>query len=354
MILVGYCSPVEFGGFRPAPYVSLAVALLSLCSDVLRCCLPRSTAAHPLTFLVSAFNVVLIRGKLIDSTKSSIGESLEPPASLSNPPPRRAQMPSTLSLRALSYVGIRYRSRQALLDLQRAGRAGARIEHILPHLDSSGSNISSSSNGAAATSGGGGGGGVRAVSPDLPASKQPRLQDATGISGTAMPSSGGGNKESGATSGSRGGSSSPALLAATPLRSQSQRFGGPLSSSGVGGSGGGGSAGTPPGLSSGSGAGTFGGEFSLGGSTGGGALTSIANPELVSSATKGLRSVQSFRGRGGAFGMLLHKVQAGQTPVRPPGAGIFDGIDSVGGGGKGGKSGGASGRSAGSGDGTSP
>ncbi|CAM9935645.1 unnamed protein product, partial [Sphacelaria rigidula] len=178
-------------------------------------------------------------------------------------------------------------AREALLDLQRAGRAGAKIEHILPHLDSSGSNVSSSSNSATAAANAassGGASGVRSVSPDPPSSKQPRLQDATGISGTAIPSSGGGNnKESGATSGPRGGSamgsSSPTLLAATPLRSQTQRIGGPMSLSNLGGSGGGGSAGTPPGLSSGSGAGTFGGEFSLGSNTGGGALTSIANPE---------------------------------------------------------------------------
>lgn len=63
------------------------------------------------------------------------------------------------------------------------------------------------------------------------------------------------------------------------------------------------------------------------------ALTSIANPGLLSSASKGLGSVQSFRGRGGAFGMLLHKVQAGQTPGRAPApsAGVLDCIDGVGG-----------------------
>lgn len=64
---------------------------------------------------------------------------------------------------------------------------------------------------------------------------------------------------------------------------------------------------------------------------GGGVLTSIADPGLVASSSitglpvskgtavgAGSGSVNSFRGRGGAFGMLLHKVQAGQPAKSSP------------------------------------
>lgn len=107
----------------------------------------------------------------------------------------------------------------------------------------------------------------------------------------------------------------------------------------------GGATGSPPDVTAGGGAGGGGAGGELLAGSGSGALTSIANPALVSSASKAVGSVQSFRGRGGAFGMLLNKVQTGQTPVRPPGAAMFDGLDGISGGG------GAGGR-AGSGDGT--
>lgn len=68
-------------------------------------------------------------------------------------------------------------------------------------------------------------------------------------------------------------------------------------------------------------------------------MMSIANPGLVASSTAAPMSaskmgggggggVQSFRGRGGAFGMLLHKVQTTQSSslaVPLPGAGVAAG-----------------------------
>ena len=77
-------------------------------------------------------------------------------------------------------------------------------------------------------------------------------------------------------------------------------------------------------------------------------MLSIANPGLVASsaatpmsaskvAAGGVGGVQSFRGRGGAFGMLLHKVQAAQPlVVSVPGAtagpgGVVGGGEKMGG-----------------------
>eukprot|EP00752_Nemacystus_decipiens_P018211 g16340.t1 len=173
-------------------------------------------------------------------------------------------------------------ARQALSDLRRGGGTGAKIEHILPHLDS-GVSITG------AGSGGGGGGSVtnsRAASPELGGKQPPRLsQDATSSAAAGV------------------GLAEPLLAAAT----------------------------SPPELA--------------GGAVPGGAMLSIANPGLVASSTAAPMSaskmgggVQSFRGRGGAFGMLLHKVQTTQSsslavPLPPPGAGGGGGAEAETGGG---------------------
>lgn len=176
------------------------------------------------------------------------------------------------------------RSLQALIDLQRGGRSGAKIEHILPHLENGGATPQ-------------GGSALRATSPD-PGSKPRVSQEQVSSTGRGAGTSGG--------SGGVGGG-----VGATPIRTLATRS-------------------TPAGFSpenaGGVGAGE-GGEYSGPAWAGGGgsALTSIANPGLVassslgalpSSTSKGSSNAHSFRGRGGAFGMLLHKVQAGQ-PVKP-------------------------------------
>ncbi|CAB1108715.1 unnamed protein product [Ectocarpus sp. CCAP 1310/34] len=165
-------------------------------------------------------------------------------------------------------------ARQALNDLRRGGGAGAKIEHILPHLDSSASITTT-------TGGGGGGGGAsgagsRATSPDLFGGKQvPRLSQDPAVA-----------------------PQQPAAEA-TPPAAAATRISPP-----------------PPETTSGSALGSGG---AAGG--GGGAMLSIANPSLVASSAAAPMSasklsgggVQSFRGRGGAFGMLLHKVQTTQS-----------------------------------------
>lgn len=80
------------------------------------------------------------------------------------------------------------------------------------------------------------------------------------------------------------------------------------------------------------------------GNGGGGAMLSIANPGLVASTVAAPMSAskinstnpQSFRGRGGAFGMLLHKVQATQPSSVGVGSkadapGVGDGVGVEGG-----------------------
>lgn len=177
---------------------------------------------------------------------------------------------------------------QALNDLRRGGGTGAKIEHILPHLDGG---ISISVGSGVGGGHGGGGGSVtnsRAASPELHGGKHPpRLSHDTTASAAAAAAA--------AASQAAVTEPLPAAAASPPE---------------LGGSGGGG-----------------------GGAVAGGAMMSIANPGLVASTTAAPMSaskmgggVHSFRGRGGAFGMLLHKVQTTQSsgltaPLSLPGAG---------------------------------
>ena len=194
------------------------------------------------------------------------------------PPPHTWRLHATALLRLQPPHSVN----QALSDLRRGGGTGAKIEHILPHLDS-GISITGGSSGG----GGGGGGSVansRAASPELGGKQGPRLSQDTSASSAAA-----------------------AVAAAAAALAE------PLPAA----------AASPPELVGGGG----------GGAVPGGAMMSIANPGLVASSTAAPMSaskmgggVQSFRGRGGAFGMLLHKVQTTQSsslavPLPLPGAG---------------------------------
>eukprot|EP00903_Cladosiphon_okamuranus_P005837 g5778.t1 len=166
-------------------------------------------------------------------------------------------------------------ARQALQDLRRGGGTGAKIEHILPHLDSGVSIATGSTTGSGGV--GGGGGSVansRAASPELHGGKHPaRLSHDANASAAAA-------------------GSQAALTEPIPAAT--------ASSPELGGGGG-------------------------GGAPAGSAMLSIANPGLVASSTAAPMSaskmgggVQSFRGRGGAFGMLLHKVQTTHSSLATP------------------------------------
>ena len=186
---------------------------------------------------------------------------------------------------------------QALNDLRRGGGTGAKIEHILPHLDS-GISITGGGGGSVANS--------RAGSPELHGGKHPpRLSHDTNASAAA---------------GTAAAPSQAALPEPVPASTPS-----------------------PPEL----GAAAATAATAAAAASTGGAMLSIANPGLVASSTAAPMSaskmgggggVQSFRGRGGAFGMLLHKVQTTQTsslPVPVPLPSPLSGAGSAGGAGAG-------------------
>ncbi|CAM9884432.1 unnamed protein product, partial [Ectocarpus sp. 12 AP-2014] len=139
-------------------------------------------------------------------------------------------------------------ARQALNDLRRGGGAGAKIEHILPHLDSSAGITTTTCGGGASAAG------SRATSPDLFGGKQaPRLSQDPAV----VPQQ-------------------PAAEA-TPPAAAATRISPP----------------PPPEATSGSAAGSGG---AAGG--GGGAMLSIANPSLVASSAAAPMSASKLSGGG--------------------------------------------------------